>query len=38
MASHYVVRHVDRADPETIAVLRTAGRLDNEAAKPDGVA
>lgn len=25
MASHYVVRYVDRADPETIATLRAAG-------------
>ncbi|MFD9738732.1 4-carboxy-4-hydroxy-2-oxoadipate aldolase/oxaloacetate decarboxylase [Umezawaea sp. NPDC059074] len=25
MASHYVVRHVDRADPDTIAALRDAG-------------
>ncbi|WP_306214554.1 4-carboxy-4-hydroxy-2-oxoadipate aldolase/oxaloacetate decarboxylase [Actinoplanes sp. RD1] len=25
MASHYVVRHVDRADPEVIAALREAG-------------
>jgi 4-hydroxy-4-methyl-2-oxoglutarate aldolase len=25
MAAHYVVREVDRADPETIAALRTAG-------------
>ncbi|BCJ50566.1 4-carboxy-4-hydroxy-2-oxoadipate aldolase/oxaloacetate decarboxylase [Actinoplanes sp. NBRC 14428] len=25
MAAHYVVRHVDRADPETVAALREAG-------------
>jgi len=25
MGSHYVVRHVDRADPETVAALRAAG-------------
>ncbi|PRY44775.1 4-carboxy-4-hydroxy-2-oxoadipate aldolase/oxaloacetate decarboxylase [Umezawaea tangerina] len=25
MAPHYVVRHVDRADPETVAALREAG-------------